>query len=89
MSWSVQAVGKPEAVATKLANDFQRITYLGKEEASLKDAVAELVAKVLALNTRKDALINVQANGSGSTHPADGSQQTVSLSISSLYGFVE
>lgn len=89
MSWSVSAVGKAGPVATKLAGDFSRITYLGKEEAALKDAVAEVVAKVLAVNTRTDVALKVQASGSGSTHPADGSQQSVSLSIEQIYEFVE
>ena len=89
MSWSVTAVGKPEPVAAKLAKDFANITYLGKEECALKDIVAALVDKTLASNTRKDLVMKVDASGSGSTHPADGSQQTVSVSIGQIYGFIE
>ena len=89
MSWSVSAVGKPEAVAAKLDRDFANITYLGKEEAALKDIAAVLVGKALAANTRKDLVMQVTAAGSGSTHPADGSQQSVNVSIGQIYGFVE
>jgi hypothetical protein len=89
MSWSVSAVGKPGPVAAKLAKELANITYLGKEEAALKDIAASLIDAALAANTRKDLLVNVSANGSGSTHPADGNQQTVSVIIGHIYGFVE
>jgi len=89
MSWSVSAVGKPGPVGTKLAAEFSRITYLGEQEAALKDAIAEVVAKTIAANTRNDIVLNVTASGSGSTHPSDGSLQTVSMSVTQLYGFVE
>jgi hypothetical protein len=89
MSWSVSAVGKAGPVADKLAKEFANITYLSKDEAALKDAAAAIVAQAIAANTRKDMLIQVSASGSGSTHPADGNSQTVSISIGQLYGFVE
>ena len=89
MSWSLSAVGKPAPVAAKLAKDFANITYLGKEEAELKDVAAELVAKTLAATTRKDVALQVDCSGSGSTHPADGNLQTVSVVIRQIYGFIE
>ena len=89
MSWSVSAVGKTGPVATKLAGDFSRITYLGPEETIIKNAVAELVATTLAANTKTNVLLKVQASGSGAVHSVEGSQQSVSLSIELLYGFVE
>lgn len=89
MSWSVSAVGKAAPVATKLATDFANITYLGPEEAELKDAAASLVAKALAVNSRKDVIMQVSCNGSGSTHPADGSLQTVTVKIEGIYGLIE
>ena len=89
MSWSVSAHGKPAAVAEKLAKDFANITYLQKEEAGIKDAAAEVVAKALAANTYKGTSVQVNASGSGSVHPADGSSQTVSISVQPMHGFVE
>jgi hypothetical protein len=76
-------------VAARLAADFAKITCLQKEEAELKDAVADIVAKAMAANTVKGVCVNVQASGSGTNHPADGSQQSVSLSIQQICGFVE
>lgn len=89
MSWSVTAVGKAAPVAEKLAKDFANINYLGKEEAELKDAAAEIVAKAVAANTRKDLTVQVNCSGSGTTHPADGNQQTLSITVGTIYGFVE
>jgi len=89
MSWSLSAVGKPSPVATKLAKEFAKNTYLGKEESELKDMAAELVAKTLAATTRKDIALQVDCSGSGSTHPVDGNLQTVSVVIRQIYGFVE
>jgi D-arabinose 5-phosphate isomerase GutQ len=89
MSWSVSAIGKSGPVAQKLAKDFANITYLSADEAALKDKCAELVTKAITANTRKDALLQISASGSGSTHPVDGNSQTISLSITQLYGLVE
>lgn len=89
MSWSVSAVGKAAPVAEKLAKEFANITYLGKEEAELKDLAAVIVAKALAANTRKDWVLQVSCSGSGSTHPADGNSQAISINIGQLYNFVE
>ncbi len=36
MSWSVAAFGKPEAVAKKLKEEFEKITYLEGAEATAK-----------------------------------------------------
>ena len=89
MSWSINAFGKTQAVATKVAADFTRITYLNGPEAELKDAAAELVAKALEANTLKGAVLRVDCSGSGSNHPADGSSQTLKIDISPVYGFTE
>jgi hypothetical protein len=89
MSWSVQGVGRGESLAKKLAGDFERITYLQGEEAELKDGAAVIVAKALSANTRQDTLLNISCSGSASTHPADGNSQSLSISITPLYGFVE
>ncbi len=81
MSWSVSAIGKPEAVAKKLAEDFSKITYLGPEEEAVKDAIAEVVAKALATTV---GAVEVSASGSLS-----GGMQSASLRIDPKYGFIE
>jgi len=88
MSWSVNAIGKANALAPKLAGDFERINYLQQTEAELKDMAASLVAKVLAANTRKDQVLKIDCSGSGSSHPADGDSQQVKILIEPIYGFV-
>lgn len=89
MSWSVSAIGKPSAVAPKVSGDFERINYLQAAEAELKDAVAEVVAKVLAANTYKGMAVKVDCSGSGSSHPADGDTQQIRVTIEPIWGFVE
>ncbi len=81
MSWSVSVIGKAEAVAKKLAEDFARITYLAPEEAAVKDAIAGAVAKALETTT---GAVEVYASGSLS-----GGLQSASLKIDPKYGFVE
>jgi hypothetical protein len=83
MSWSVSAIGKPEAVAKKLAEDFANITYCGPEELAIKDAIADCVAKALA-STVPNTAVEVHASGSQS-----GGLQSVRLDIQPKYGFVE
>jgi len=89
MSWSVNAFGKPQAVAAKLATEFAKITYLTGPEAGLKDAAAEIVAKALEANTNKTSVVKVDCSGSGSNHPADGSAQTLKIEVSPIWGFTE
>ncbi len=88
MSWSVSALGKPEAIAKKLAEDFAKITYLVPEEAAVKDAIADVVAKTL-LTQAKGTAVDVSASGSLSTFVKGGKLHSVNLSIKTIYGFVE
>ncbi len=83
MSWSVSAIGKPAAVAKKLAEDFSRITYLGPEEKAIKDAIAGVVEKTLAA-TAPNTAVEVEASGSFS-----GGLQSARMDIRPKYGFVE
>jgi len=88
MSWSINAFGKIPAVTAKVANEFEKITYLSGPEAELKEAASEFVGKILKANTVKGA-IRVDCSGSGSNHPSDGSSQTIKIDISPIFGFVE
>jgi autotransporter adhesin len=89
MSWSVIAVGKKDAVAAKLATDFEKITYLSGPEAELKDAAAEIITKAVAAQGDKTA-IKVSASGSaGQSYGPDSATQTLSIVIEPIFGFVE
>lgn len=89
MSWSVHRVGKPAAVAATLAKDFAGITC-AEPEQTIKNGVAAIVATSLAVFPSAMA---VEVKGSGSQYRPDSSkdeyQNSVSLSITPIYGFVE
>lgn len=96
MSWGVVAIGKPAAVAAKLAADFascaKSCSNFPAEEQSVKDCAA-VVAGLLGAMIGPVA-VSVRANGSASvcrdragvvtsaTYGAD-------LKVETLYGFVE
>ncbi len=82
MSWSVQANGKPGPVLLKLKDDFAKITYLGAEEANVKNAVAIVVEQAVSTQT---APVHVEANGSYSVKEG----HFINLKIVPLYNFVE
>ena len=48
MSWSVQAMGKGEAVGRALQKQFDAISQMAAPEQSIKDKVAEIVAAATA-----------------------------------------
>jgi hypothetical protein len=87
MSWSVFAVGKAEAVTKKAAADFKGITYLPPEEALVKDATADLVAKTLSTQ-RPDSVIRLETSGSMSTD-GDKKSHSVSVKLEAIHGFTE
>jgi hypothetical protein len=90
MSWSVSAVGKPAAVAAKLAKDFAAIKCSEPEE-SIKSSVAQAVASALAAFPPNLA-VTVSASGSqyapDSTKPEE-KQNQLSVKLDPLYGFIE
>ena len=91
MSWSVSAIGKPAAVATKLAEDLKRITCMEPEE-TIKNTVASAIASALDAFPPNSA-VRVDASGSqscpdSSKAPKEVSNQ-LSVKIEPIYGFVE
>lgn len=63
MSWSVLAIGKPAAVAAKLAEDFARIPLMQEPEETGKKAAASAVAAIVP--AFPDAhVVRVECNGS-------------------------
>ncbi|TAK86728.1 MAG: hypothetical protein EPO20_06330 [Betaproteobacteria bacterium] len=89
MSWSVAAIGKPSAVAEKLAAQFANIKCSEPEE-TIKSNVASAIA--VALNAfPPSSAVRVEAHGSQSTDLGKPGIATNSLSvkIEPIYGFVE
>lgn len=93
MSWSVQAVGKPAAVAEKLAADFAKIKCSEPEE-TIKNSVASIIATSLAAYPAEFA-VKVDACGSQSpsydakSSQLDGGQiNNLTVKIEPLYGYV-
>ena len=90
MSWSVQAIGKPAAVAAKLAKDFANIKCAEPEE-TIKNKVAEAVAAGLAVFPPTMA-VSVTASGSqlapDSKQPNE-LQNQLKIELTPLYGFIE
>lgn len=90
MSWSVNAIGKPAAVAAKLAKDFANIKCIEPEE-SIKNQVAATIAVALSVYP-PTVVVNVAANGSqftpDSTKPSE-LQNTLTVKLEPMYGFVE
>lgn len=90
MSWSVNAVGKPQKVAQKLAQDFARVKCAEPEE-SLKNNAASSVAAALAAFP---PTIAVRVEASGSQFVPDATKpgeviNTLYVKIEPLHGFIE
>lgn len=88
MSWSTSAVGKPAAVAAKIAADIARIKCIEPEEA-IKNKLGEAIAAALAAFPPESA-VSIEANGSQSSSSQPGiATNSFSVSVKPLYGFVE
>lgn len=88
MSWSVTAVGKPRAVAAKLAEQFERNPCAEPEE-TIRQSVAGIIATSLAAMPEASA-VQVEAHGSQSYDGATESHtNTLGVNIKPLYGYVE
>lgn len=89
MSWSVNAVGKPKAVAAKLAEAFSK-NPCSEPEETIRQSVAGAIAAALQVYP-DDAAVNVEANGSQSVNGSNPEKATNSLTvkIQPLFGFVE
>lgn len=94
MSWSVSAVGRPEAVKQSLAKQFESAksatSYILHEQRSV--AIIESLVNN-ELDAIKDAdrmkVVKVEANGTASSQNGRVLSSQVSLKIEPIYGFVE
>lgn len=91
MSWNIEAMGKPEAVAAKLAKQFA-VNKCSEPEESIRQSVAGIVAAALATFSKGTA-VSVRASGSQSSDMVGTAQAThvhsLNVEIKPLYGFVE
>lgn len=91
MSWSVSAVGKSDAVAKKLAADFDRISVTGPEVEAVAGAKAAVMA---ALGAQvPPTAVQVTASGSqGTMGQTDGPSRytnSVKIDVQPFFGFIE
>ena len=88
MSWSVSAIGKPGAVAGKLAKQFEQVKCQEPEE-TIKNTVASAVATALAAYD-PDTPVKVSASGSQSTDSGKATHtNSLSVAIEPMWGFIE
>ncbi len=93
MSWSVQAVGKSDKVAEAIEAQFAGLSKCSEPEETVKQSVRAAVAASLAAQIPATA-VKVSASGSQSSYRDHKDapvrvQNTVSVSIEPLWGFVE
>jgi hypothetical protein len=91
MSWNVVAIGKPAAVAAKLAEEFSK-NPCSEPEETIRQAVAGIVATSLSAFPPNYA-VRVKASGSQSCPdfnkaPNEKTNQLI-VEIEPIWGFVE
>lgn len=91
MSWSIGAIGKPAAVAAKLADDFSK-NPCSEPEETIRQSVASIVATSLAAFPPNYA-VRVEASGSQSCPdfskaPNEKTNQLI-VKIEPIWGFIE
>jgi hypothetical protein len=90
MSWSVNAIGKPAAVAAKLAKDFVNVRCTEPEE-TIKNAVAMSLAAALAVYP-PNWVVQVVANGSQHAPDMTKPDEKINglyIKLDPVYGFIE
>jgi len=92
MSWSVSAIGKPAAVAAKLATDFSKIPAMQEPEETGKNAAATAVAAIVPAFP-DGHVVRVECNGSqytpDSSKAPDKKINQLNIKIDSLGAILE
>lgn len=94
MSWSVAAIGKPEAVKRSLAAQFERAkesTASFPHECEVVGAVEKIVNSQLDFVTGVPGLV-IQVMATGNAYQSPDTPQkssAVTLEVKPIYGFVE
>ena len=86
MSWSVSAIGRPPAVAAKVADEISRYKCVDPEEG-VKQAVGAALAAALAAQDPA-SVVKVTASGhqQGSGETA---VNTLRVEVEPIFGFIE
>ena len=87
MSWSVSALGKPEAVAKSLAESFTRNKCMEPEE-TIRQLAGQAIATSLAAFPPA-TVVKVSASGNQSTATDGRAVNQLSVTIEPLYQFLE
>jgi hypothetical protein len=91
MSWSFSAIGKPAAVAKKIADELEKYPC-SEPEQSIRHKVGEALQVALAAFPG-NAAVQIDASGSQSTQSGANEPNTainnLSVKIQPIYGFVE
>lgn len=92
MSWSVSGIGKPAALAAKLADDFTRISPMKEPEETGKNAASMAIAALVPAFP-DSCIVQVEANGSqytpDSSKTPDKCINSLSIKIQSMGSIVE
>lgn len=86
MSWSIYALGKPEAVAKKIRDDGDKITYLQGDEKVIKEKAIDLLETITKAYV--GGAVTVAANGHAGVN-GETKYQNLSISVAPLNGFIE
>lgn len=84
MSWSFSAIGTPKGVAAKIQYELDKKICSGPEEDARINIMS--AAKALALGTKGDNAVKVEANGHASSN-GDYCTQNAQLKVEPVYGF--
>jgi len=90
MSWSVFAIGKPAAVAAKLARDFAAIHCAEPEETIKTNVALAILTGLYAFPP--NLVVRVEANGSQyapDVAKPEERQNQLSVRLEPIHGFVE
>lgn len=92
MSWSISGIGKPKALAAKLAADFARMQPMQEPEETGKNAAATAVAAIVPAFPDSYA-VRVECNGSqytpDSAKAPDVKINSLSIKIEALGAIIE
>ena len=92
MSWSVGAVGKPQAVRNSILEQFSRASVCMEPEETIRQSAKDVLEKALDSMTNNFS-VRVIASGSQSyknySKPEDGVCNSLDMKIEILHGFVE
>lgn len=89
MSWSVNAIGKPKAVAEKTEKDFVQSHVCDEPEETVRQAARAAIAAALAGNTNPAVAVQVTASGHMGKNDIGEAYNDLSIHIAPIYGFVE